>query len=145
MALAAEILVGDRLVTVYNAHLENRCGEGERVAQFRELLSDVESREAREPTLIAGDLNTVEHGGGRVSPIVHEAAQAGFGESFCRWKGDRKTGRQVALDWVFARGIEVISAIPCKGRHASDHDPVCVEFSIAPVQERQAGQTACSP
>ncbi len=130
MALAAEVLIGGLSLMVYDLHLENRCSEEERLAQLGTVLGDADSLPTGVPVVIAGDLNTVEHTHKRASRLVEVARQAGFENTFCRWKGDRKTGRQVALDWILARGLEGVSELSLPGRHASDHKPVCVEFTM---------------
>ncbi len=137
MALVAEVLIGDLSLIVYDLHLENRCSEEERLAQFGTVLGDADSLPTDVPVVIAGDLNTVEHTRKRASRLVEGARQAGFANTFCRWKGDRKTGRQVALDWILARGLEGVSELSLPGRHASDHKPVCMEFTL--------GRTRCGP
>ncbi len=130
MALAVELLIGGLPLTVYNLHLENRCSEQERWKQFDMVLADAERLIDRGPVVIAGDLNTVEHTRDTESIVVEGARKAGFESACCRWKGDRKTGRRVALDWIFTRGLTEVSALLLSGRHASDHKPVCIEFRL---------------
>lgn len=68
MAILAEIAVPESptgLVTVVNAHLENKCQPACRQKQMRELLEEL--REVRNPIILGGDLNTTGSDGAPMS------------------------------------------------------------------------------
>lgn len=76
----ADIVVGGAAATsggavrVYSVHLENLCGAVARMQQMAEVLRHAASaRQHRGPTLICGDLNTLQHGALRCVPLTFDA------------------------------------------------------------------------
>jgi len=70
-----KIQIGDKDITVYNAHLEDKQGgETGRMAQYDQLANDAEKEGA---SIIVGDMNTVSHGLGR-APVIKAGNRGDF-------------------------------------------------------------------
>jgi endonuclease/exonuclease/phosphatase family metal-dependent hydrolase len=57
MALATEVDLMGRVLTVYNLHLESRGDDKLRICQLRQVLNDAANTSPSAPALVAGDLN----------------------------------------------------------------------------------------
>jgi len=60
VAQKIDIKIGNKTVTIYNTHLEDKTNTTGRLAQWDQIANDAEKNE--HPTIITGDLNTVSHG-----------------------------------------------------------------------------------
>lgn len=127
MALVAELLVGDRVLVIYNAHLESRGSERRRALQLEEILFDANDYPLGTPIVVAGDLNTRS----KASPVIRRLNQAAFSDAVGQDLASTRAGGG-QLDWVFVRG----PLVPECGRihhevTASDHYPLSVRLSLS--------------
>lgn len=60
LAQKVKIKIGDRTVTVYNAHFDNLSGPTGRLVQYNQVAENAENE--KNPTIIVGDFNTCGHG-----------------------------------------------------------------------------------
>ncbi len=126
MALVTEFRAGERRLVTYNVHLESRGPENLRLSQLEEILADVHRYPALTPVVIAGDFNT------RMapSPLTDRLETEGFGNAIGQAPaGTNRAGRTV--DWIFVRGLRVVSGWVLADGNASDHHPLEVLLDLA--------------
>jgi endonuclease/exonuclease/phosphatase family metal-dependent hydrolase len=118
MALVSELGNQDRMLVVYNVHLESREDEGLRLRQMRELLRDADRYPQGAAFVVAGDLNTRRPDAPAITALVDAGFRLAAG-------GEVTTLRGAALDWIFVRGpLEFNAAAVHRETVASDHFPV---------------------
>jgi endonuclease/exonuclease/phosphatase family metal-dependent hydrolase len=130
IALVSEIPCSSGRLIVYNAHLESRADENGRLRQVRELLHDLANTyDPAAPVIVSGDLNTK---AGSRSPVVSALLNCGFEDVFPPHTAPETTkpGQKRRLDWIFVRGMSVLSAAvhPVK---ISDHYPVVAQLRFS--------------
>ena len=121
MALAAELLLGNTRLVIYDLHLESKGDDGLRLAQLTEVVQDSLRYPRETPILLAGDLNTHQ----APSPLRRYLLSAGFVDASdgCDCHGTIRDGR--TLDWIFTRGPAVCSGTRVhRETTASDHYPL---------------------
>src|SRR6185503_1786382 len=128
VALAATINLGDRPVTVYAVHLDNRLDVGDRREQMVPILEHAARQET--PIIMAGDFNTspftwIAH----VVPIL-TTTQDDRMEQLVRRHGldtpvadSGPTFRFVGmkLDAIYTRGFETVRFATANAKNISDH------------------------
>jgi endonuclease/exonuclease/phosphatase family metal-dependent hydrolase len=146
IAQKIEIKVGDRTVTIYNAHLEDNTNTIGRLAQWDQIVEDANGE--TNPKIITGDFNTYGHGLGRYMPknrpdFIGRTKKTGEKDSdfWRRTEFDDKfedpntdstfnvgplfSGK---LDWtLFEKGKFEIAKNETGPKGMSDHRPVIVE------------------
>ncbi len=131
ISLGATIHLGpEKLLRVYDLHLETRISVKERGEQIQAIL-DHAQRYADLPTVILGDFNTFTNGATRRMNELMEAA--GFQ---CPLAGDEKTFQQkfflrLKLDWIWARNLKMEGADVEGDIVISDHRPLWVDLDAA--------------
>lgn len=131
MFLYCRARVNGVAVHLYNTHLESRASDKKKLFQVAELLEHVSANaSAREPVIVAGDLNTRES---EHSPVVSRFLDDGFedgvldrlpGRSATNRRGDRR------LDWLFSRNLEPTGARLAPGLLGSNHRAVSVTYRV---------------
>ncbi len=120
IALITELMLGGRLLVVYNAHLESRSAGPIQEHQLDEMLSDSERYPPQTAILLGGDLNTKY----LPSIFLHKLEAAGFHSAL----GERieRTHRiAMSLDWLFAKGsVGIADGEVRRDVKGSDHYPV---------------------
>jgi endonuclease/exonuclease/phosphatase family metal-dependent hydrolase len=122
VALFARVRVCGVMVTVVNAHLQNRSGggPGEAPAQLDGLLAELSHWPA--PWIVMGDLNLrpkVVEPRFRAAGLIPADTPPTF----------PSTGPEVRIDWIGVRGLRVCSVtVPSLG--ASDHLPIVVDLEL---------------
>lgn len=139
IAIAADVLVGGRVLHVVDVHLETLLGPRERVAQLHPAVVDLPAT-----TLVAGDFNTswVEWVDGRVPVLSASGAtdQAPVIDSYMTAQGfdaptrdsgptERMFGLESRLDAIYARGLTTrYGGVERAG--PSDHWPLWVDVTL---------------
>lgn len=127
VALVTELSVNGTHVVVYNLHLESRSGGAIQQAQLDEVLADLKNYPPDTAAVIGGDLNSKYH----PTAVRHYLEKQGFQSVM----GDHIVRTHVIigyLDWIFYRGPwKVEEGKVIRGSHASDHDPIFAELTIA--------------
>jgi endonuclease/exonuclease/phosphatase family metal-dependent hydrolase len=127
VALVTELSVNGVPVVVYNLHLESRSGGAIQHAQLDEVLADLKNYPPDTATIIGGDLNSKYH----PTAVRHYLEKQGFQSVM----GERLVRTHVIigyLDWIFYRGPwKVEEGKVIRGSHASDHDPIFAELTVA--------------
>ena len=125
IAVGARISVGGRDLLAYSTHIATPAlGLGARLDQIETILDDAADAAA---ALVGGDFNTAEPGS--TGQVLDLLASRGF-----VWASHRATGtatgfgRQVTLDYVFARGLVGTASGTFGGEAGSDHQPIWVEL-----------------
>jgi endonuclease/exonuclease/phosphatase family metal-dependent hydrolase len=117
IALVTELIFADKLLVVYNAHLESRSYGRIQAHQIDEILADSRQYPAGTPLILAGDLNTKYF----PSVFLHKLQQAGFTSVM----GDRTPithNIPASLDWIFVKGpVTVREGKVRKDLKGSDH------------------------
>ncbi len=143
MFLYSQVQIGTFTVHLYNAHLESRAKDHEKVTQIREILDHIQANlGTHEPVIIAGDLNTRE---GEESTVVEALLSNGFIDPFPQLvEGGIVTNRKDdrRLDWIFSRNLEPLEARVSGDYLGSDHRALTVTFKFP---KEPPGGTGISP
>lgn len=127
VALVTDLSVNGVPVVVYNLHLESRSGGAIQHAQLNEVLADLKNYPEGTAAIIGGDLNSKYH----PTSMRHYLEKQGFQSVM----GERLARTHVIigyLDWIFYRGPwKVEEGKVIRGSHASDHDPIFAELTVA--------------
>jgi endonuclease/exonuclease/phosphatase family metal-dependent hydrolase len=151
MALISELVWNERLLVVYNVHLESRMPAVGRLRQLQELLEDMEVYPPETPIVLAGDFNARSH----PRQLINRLESAGFRAAVTTREptvlpedstasslaesalslvtGAEPRGNDRSIDWVLVRGPLSFE----RGRvhadvDASDHYPVSAEIALTP-------------
>lgn len=141
VAIAADVLIGGRLLRVYALHLESEADwEDLREAQAREVVADAAS--VTGPVVVGGDLNsfffmTDIATGSTVDASTQVFFRSGFTDAHAGLPlDDRYTAhmlRDVVLDLIFLRGAPVVARGICPDNACeglSDHLPVWARIEL---------------
>jgi endonuclease/exonuclease/phosphatase family metal-dependent hydrolase len=143
MALRTNVRIANRILAVYNVHLESRRENALRCAQLVELLEDANQYNSNLPVIAAGDFNFDVTQPSPASAIAEARFSNPFAGKQIHTTRPPRFGRGKAVDWVLIGGIlratapEVHNSVT-----ASDHYPLSVQLYLP--QERQE-QAASSP
>jgi endonuclease/exonuclease/phosphatase family metal-dependent hydrolase len=124
IALVTEVEFQERLLVVYNVHLESRSLGKLQEMQLDEIFADLERYPANTAVILGGDLN------GKYFPSVYlrKLELHGF-HSATGERIERTHMIVMALDWIFARGsLRIGSGRVCKNDKGSDHYPIYAEL-----------------
>ena len=127
MALAAELLVANTRLVIYDLHLESKGDDSLRLSQLAEVVQDSLRYPQNTPIILAGDLNTHY----APSPLRRYLLSAGFVDASdsCDCHGTIRDGR--TLDWIFTRGPAVCSGTKVhRETRASDHYPLSTILNL---------------
>ena len=130
MALLTNIHVGQRLLRVYNLHLESRSQDVRR-AQLSELLEDAHQYDCKTPMIMAGDFNfdVTEHSATVL--FADMCVQNPFNSQRARTTPKDHFGRTGAIDWILVKGpYRSDSARVHTSISASDHYPLTVMLEV---------------
>ena len=120
IALVTELDFADRLLVVYNVHLESRSGGSIQRAQLNEILADLKRYPANTAAIIGGDLNTKYFPSRYLKELERQGFRSCTGERI-----ERTHTIAMALDWIFARGpVKLEDGQVRKDFTGSDHYPV---------------------
>ena len=111
-------------VRVYNAHIESGKNDAFRQKQLADVGTHEDALAApHQPVVVAGDFNCGPRG--HVS-MLDTLRQRGFVDALDGSPGNRRTTirNRHALDWVFVRGLTVLSGGVGANHDGSDHYPV---------------------
>ena len=123
VALVTELEFAGQPLVVYNAHLESRSMGRIQSEQLDEMLADLRKYPPGTPAIIGGDLNTKYF----PSNFLHKLEQAGF-HSATGEQIERTHTIMMALDWIFARGVEIEDGIVRRDLKGSDHYPLYAQL-----------------
>jgi endonuclease/exonuclease/phosphatase family metal-dependent hydrolase len=128
IALATGIVAKHATISAYNLHLESRTDDDGRYLQMKEIVEMIEVLPRDNPVIVAGDFNTRD---GARSVVLNPLRNAGFKDALDSSLGSvfTKVGRRERLDWVFVRGLRVLSA-EVRQIELSDHYPLVVRLSF---------------
>jgi len=135
VALVTELQYPDRLLVVYNAHLESRSYGRIQMQQLDEILSDLSDNYKPDTAVIlGGDLNTKYF----PSLFLHKLQKLGF-RSAAGDRIERTHTIAMALDWIFVRGpFRIESGGVGQDWKGSDHFPIRVQ--LTPSGAKQVGR-----
>jgi endonuclease/exonuclease/phosphatase family metal-dependent hydrolase len=153
MALITELEWGERLLVVYNVHLESRIPADGRLRQLEELLEDMQAYPPHTPIVLAGDFNArsqpqglakgLEDAGFRAAVTTSEPTVSPEDSAVSSWSesaysfvtGAEPRGDHRSIDWVFVRGpLDFARGRVHADVQASDHYPVSAEISLIATQ-----------
>jgi len=128
VVLGADVPVGDTSTRVWAVHFESNDFLGEfRAVQAKELLDAAQATACDRPQVIAGDFNAwyVQ------APELDVVRRSGFTDAMMTL-GDAEATHDngFRLDYVFARGLEVVDGAVLREVDTSDHYPVWVEMRV---------------
>lgn len=128
VVLHADVPAGGASVRVYAVHLESNDAFGERRAvQSKELLDAAQAAACERPQVVAGDFNAWY----RRAPELHVVRASGFTDVLATVGDDgstHDTGRR--LDYVFAKGFDVIDGGVLREVDTSDHYPTWARLRL---------------
>jgi endonuclease/exonuclease/phosphatase family metal-dependent hydrolase len=132
IAIISEVVAGDRVLAVYNLHLESRGFGHTRNIQLEETLADARRYPDSTTVIIGGDLNP------KYDPA--RARRRVSREGFQNCMGDRNVRTHVLwgyLDYLFVRGPAACSdSDVIRGSRASDHDPIAARLVFSSESSR---------
>jgi len=117
VAQRIDIKIGNKNITIYNTHFEDKTNTGGRLVQWDQVAKDAEK--AGNSVVITGDLNTISHG---IANVLPTARNNFFGRN-------RKLGQKDSEFWRESE-FQSLSA----GRKKTYNDPTTdPTFSIGPA------------
>jgi endonuclease/exonuclease/phosphatase family metal-dependent hydrolase len=121
IALVTDVVFDNRLLVVYNVHLESRSMGGIQDDQLDELLADAKSHyPGNTAILLGGDLNTKYLPGIFLRKLEREGFRSATGDRI-----ERTHRIAMALDWIFVRGpLRIEDGRVRRDLRGSDHYPV---------------------
>jgi len=138
IAMAATIVVGDRPVSLYAVHLENRITVAERRHQMQPVLAHARGKAT--PVIIAGDFNTSPFTwvGHAVPVLTNEQddelealmREAGF-QTPTEQSGATSRYLGMKLDAIYTRGFTSRFAATSDGGGISDHIPLRTQLAFS--------------
>jgi endonuclease/exonuclease/phosphatase family metal-dependent hydrolase len=124
IALVTEVEFQERLLVVYNVHLESRSLGKLQEMQLDEIFADLERYPANTAVILGGDLNTKYFPSVYLRKLELHGFHSATGERI-----ERTHMIVMALDWIFARGpLRIGSGRVCKNDKGSDHYPIYAEL-----------------
>lgn len=124
IALVTELTFDNRLLVVYNLHLESRSYGRIQAAQLDEVFEDAKRYPANTATILGGDLNSKYVASFYLKKLEKNGFRSATGE-----KIERTHRIATALDWIFVRGpIALTSGEVDRSAQGSDHYPVYAEM-----------------
>jgi len=125
MALVTHVEFGDRVLAVYNLHLESRGRNGICRAQLCELLQDASQYRSEVPVILAGDFNFDLTEDIAASVIGGSQFKNPFAEARIRTAHSRFFKTRLRLDWILVREpLRSSSSRVHTSIRASDHFPL---------------------
>jgi endonuclease/exonuclease/phosphatase family metal-dependent hydrolase len=126
IALVTDLVFGNRLLVVYNVHLESRSVGRIQSDQLDEVLADIAKQyPPNTAILLGGDLNTKY----LPSIFLHKLERAGL-HSATGERIERTHAIAMALDWIFVRGpIRIENGEVRRDLRGSDHYPVYAQVA----------------
>jgi endonuclease/exonuclease/phosphatase family metal-dependent hydrolase len=120
IALVTELTFDNRLLVVYNVHLESRSLGRIQMAQLDEIFEDSKRYPPMTDILVGGDLNSKYFASYYIKKMEKNGFRSALGQ-----KIERTHRIATALDWIFARGpIMLSSGEVDRSAQGSDHYPV---------------------
>jgi endonuclease/exonuclease/phosphatase family metal-dependent hydrolase len=120
IALVTDLDWRDKLLVVYNAHLESRSMGQIQVAQLDEMLADLKTYPAGTDAIIGGDLNSKYFPSIFLRKLKNQGFSSALGDRI-----ERTHAIAMALDWIFVRGpFEWSGGSVRRDLKGSDHYPI---------------------
>ncbi len=131
MALLTNIYIGERMLAIYNLHLESRS-EKVRRGQLAELLEDARQYDCNTPIVLAGDFNLDMTERSAASAIIDMRFLNPFEHEHQRTTPSKHVGRMGAIDWVLTKGpLHSVSARIYSSVLSSDHYPLSLVLRLS--------------
>ncbi len=137
VALGATVRIYGKDFRVYSMHGETRIAMNKKVEQMNTLIQDLKRFPENIPVILVGDLNTWESSAERKT--IKLFSDAGLHTPF----GSQSTFRarvlfvpiEFRLDWVWLRGVQVLTYGIDKKISLSDHYPLWANIKLLPEKE----------
>jgi endonuclease/exonuclease/phosphatase family metal-dependent hydrolase len=128
LALYASIVLGERRLRVYNAHIDPHAGVEEQLRQHEAVLAHA-ARGDGGPVLLMGDFNTLAR---RSREVVRQfLEERGYSTPLPTGTGTWRSGPlRLHADWIFGRGLRFVRWGVARGVSVSDHWPVWAEIEL---------------
>jgi endonuclease/exonuclease/phosphatase family metal-dependent hydrolase len=127
LALSAAVPFAGRRLHLFNAHIDTHASVEGQLEQHRAVLARADEVDAREPSVVLGDFNTLTRPARDAARDLLESR--GYATPI---PTDTPTWRSGPLryhfDWIFVRGARVTRWGVARARGVSDHWPVWVEI-----------------
>lgn len=125
IALVTDLMFDDRLLVVYNVHLESRSVGRIQADQLDEILADAKSHYPPNTAIVlGGDLNTKYLPSVFLRKLEREGFRSATGERI-----ERTHAIAMALDWIFVRGpVRIEQGRVRRDFRGSDHYPIYAEL-----------------
>lgn len=128
LAMAATVSVGASKLRIFNAHVDPHAAVGGQLEQLEVLVGQAENETG--PTLILGDFNTLSKQ--KVAEARSFLESRGYSTPFPSgtptWRG---MGIRLHADWIFYRGVKIVSWGVARPLGVSDHWPIWAEVEIS--------------
>lgn len=137
VGLGATIKISGTDVRVYSIHGETRISADKRLDQFGAILHDLKGFPVDTPAIVAGDFNTWQPSSDEKT--IKLFSDAGFHTPF----GSKSTFRgralfipiEMRLDWIWFRGMQVVTHGIDRKIDLSDHWPLWVNVKLATAKD----------
>jgi endonuclease/exonuclease/phosphatase family metal-dependent hydrolase len=127
LSVGATVRVGASEVRLFNSHIDPHSAVIGQIEQLQVVLQY--ARQSGKPTIILGDFNTLSNRKCIETRrlLESEGYSTPFPTGTATWRG---AGIRLHADWIFSRGLEVLSWGVARPLNVSDHWPVWIEFEI---------------
>jgi len=142
VALGATVRVNGTDLRVYSMHGETRISMDKKMEQMNTLLQDLKKYPANMPALIVGDFNTWEAGAERktIKLFSDFGLKTPFGSQTTFYRRAFFIPIEFRLDWIWLRGVEVLTYGIDRKISLSDHFPLWTNIKIPAVKETATKQ-----
>jgi endonuclease/exonuclease/phosphatase family metal-dependent hydrolase len=132
MALLSHVTIGDRMVVVYNLHLESRNSDDLRRSQLAELFEDAHRYGSGTPMVVAGDFNFDLTESSVASAIEEMHFHNPFKKERVQTTRSRSLARSGTIDGILTRGpLDPTVAQVHRLVSASDHYPLVLDLKLS--------------
>ena len=137
VALGATIKVYGKNFRVYSMHGETRIAMNKKIEQMNTLIQDLKQFPENMPVILVGDFNTWESNAARYT--IKLFRDAGLHTPF----GSQSTFStrvlfvpiDFRLDWIWLRGVQVVTCGIDKNIRLSDHFPLWANIKLLPEEK----------
>jgi endonuclease/exonuclease/phosphatase family metal-dependent hydrolase len=128
LAMAATVSVGASRLRIFNAHVDPHAAVGGQLEQLEVLVGQAENEPG--PVLILGDFNTLSKRKVEETRTFLESHRYStpFSSGTSTWRG---MGIRLHADWIFYRGVKIVSWGVARPLGVSDHWPIWAEVDLS--------------
>lgn len=130
LALAAEVFIKHRKLSIFNSHIDPHARLADQLAQHEAVLQRADEANAAGPVVLLGDFNTLTR---RSCVEVRRLLEShGYSTPLPTGTATWRAGLiRLHADWIFVRGAQVTRWGVARRLSVSDHWPVWIEIDTS--------------